>query len=254
MSLRSWPEMADWYHERQGDTGDLWHRTLLDPAIFARVGEIADCDVIDLACGNGHNTRRLAHMGARVVGVDASAGVIAHCRAREAQEPLGITYHVADAARLDMLADASFDLVVCQMALMDIPDAEGAIREAVRVLRPTGRFLAMILHPCFEIPGASGWVDEQMGPTTTVWRKISHYSEPFVGREYWRVADEIIYMPSYHRPLSWYMRAFDAAGLALTGFDEPRPTEEFRAARPDSARFADVPLMCLFEAVKQHRD
>ncbi len=250
MTTRSWPEMADWYDEKQGETGDLWHRTLLDPALFARVGEVAGRDVLDLACGNGHNTRRLARMGAHVVGVDASEGVIAHCREREEREPLGITYYVSDAARLDMLAGASFDLVVCQMALMDIPDAESAIREVARVLRPSGRLLAMILHPCFEIPEASGWVEEHMGPTTTIWRKVSRYSEPFIGWLHWRVDGGVVFMPSYHRPLSWYVRAFNAARLAITAFDEPRPTEEFLAVRPDGSRFADVPLMCLFEAWK----
>src|SRR5579862_1815905 len=194
----SWSDLADWYDERQGDEGDFWHRTLLDPPLFAQIGEVAGQDVLDLACGNGHNTRRLARMGARMVGVDYSAGIIARNQAREEREPLGITYHAGDAARLDILANASFDLVVCQMALMDISDAEGAIHEVGRVLRPGGRFIAVILHPCFVIPEASGWVVEKMGPTTTVWRKVSRYSEPFAGRLHLRIGEEVVYFTSYH--------------------------------------------------------
>jgi len=57
-------------------------------------------------------------MGAQVTGVDTSAPIIERARRREANDPLGITYHVGDAARLDMFEDASFDAVVCAMALM----------------------------------------------------------------------------------------------------------------------------------------
>ena len=52
---------------------------------------------------------------------------------------------------------ASFDLVVCNMALMDIKDYAAAIREAARVLKPGGEFVFSILHPCF-ITAGSGWI------------------------------------------------------------------------------------------------
>ena len=60
-----------------------------------------------------------------------------------------ICYYVADAAHLELFEKGSFDLVVCNMALMDIEDATGAIQEVARVLRPQGRFVASLSHPCF---------------------------------------------------------------------------------------------------------
>lgn len=245
-----WRNLAGWYDERLGDEGDLWHRTMLDPPLFAQIGEVAGQRVLDLSCGNGHNTRRLARLGAHVTGVDWSVTIIEHDQAREEREPLGIVYHAADAAWLDMLADGSFDLVVCQMALMDIPDAAAAMREVGRVLRPGGRFVALLMHPCFDVPGASGWVIERMGPDTTVWRKVSRYREPFAGQIYLRVEGEIVYIPTYHRPLSWYMRALREAGMALTALEEPAPTAEFLAERADGAWMAEIPLHCLIEARK----
>lgn len=251
MGTVDWHDLADVYDEQQGDEGDFWHRTVLDPPLFALVGDVTGLRVLDLACGNGHNTRRLARLGAQVVGVDASAAIIMRNWEREQREPLGITYHAADAARLDILDDASFDLVVCQMALMDIPDAESALREAARVLRPAGRFVALFLHPCFFVPEASAWVVETMGPERAVWRKVRRYAEPFKGRGYWRGPNrEIIYTASYHRPLSWYVRALRSAGLVLTALEEPQPSAEFVAQREDGAWMADVPLHCLIEARK----
>lgn len=250
MDTVDWRDLADVFDEQQGDEGDFWHRTVLDPPLFALVGDVTDLRVLDLACGNGHNSRRLARLGARAIGVDFSDAIIARNQERERREPLGIIYHTADAARLDMLDDASFDLVVCQMALMDIPDAAAAIGETARVLRPAGRFVALFLHPCFFVPEASGWMVERMGPETTVWRKMRCYAEPFKGRVYWRANGEIVYTASYHRPLSWYVRALRSAGLVLTALEEPKPSAEFLAQREDGAWMSDVPLHCLIEARK----
>jgi 2-polyprenyl-3-methyl-5-hydroxy-6-metoxy-1,4-benzoquinol methylase len=67
-----WKEMAAWWDERQGDEGDLWHRTLIDPTLFKVLGPVKGQHVLDLACGNGYIARKLARSGARVTGVDAS--------------------------------------------------------------------------------------------------------------------------------------------------------------------------------------
>ena len=83
-----------------------------------------------------------------------SLSVLVHERS---QEPLGITYHVADAAHLEMLEEGTFDLVVCDMALMDIENAAGAIQEVALMLQPKGRFVASLSHPCFDKVNTSGW-------------------------------------------------------------------------------------------------
>jgi 2-polyprenyl-3-methyl-5-hydroxy-6-metoxy-1,4-benzoquinol methylase len=101
------------------------------------VGSVEDLDVLDLGCGNGYLARKLARAGARVTGVDASAAMVGLARAREEREPLGVDYRLADAARLGALGSDSFDAVVYNMALMDVADAEGALREVSRA-RSTG--------------------------------------------------------------------------------------------------------------------
>jgi len=67
-----------------------------------------------------------------------------------------------------MLEDGAFDLVVCNMALMDIENAAGAIQEVARVLRQKGRFVASLSHPCFDKVNTSGWAIEQIYPITTI--------------------------------------------------------------------------------------
>jgi ubiquinone/menaquinone biosynthesis C-methylase UbiE len=251
-SQSGWEELAAWYDERQGDDGDLWHRTLIDPALFRVLGPVDGEAILDLACGNGYISRRLAREGSRVTAVDLSAPMIERARQREERQPLGITYHLGDAARLDMLSDASFDTVVCNMALMDIPDAQAAVNEAARVLRPHGRFVVSLEHPCFTPVNASAWDVEVVNYTVTVWRKVRRYRELFDDWVPWRLASDTFQRTrSYHRPLSWYFSALRAAGLAVVALEEPEPTDEFLASEsPQASWIAEVPLHCVIDARK----
>jgi len=251
MSADSWGRMAGWYDAKQGDTGDFWHRTLIDPTFLRVVGDVRGLHVLDLGCGNGYLSRRFAQGGAKVVAVDASAPVIDRARARESREPLGIEYRVADAAKLEFLQAGTFDLVTCHMALMDIEDADGAIGEVGRALHPGGRFVASLSHPCFDQGPSSTWLTEPLFRTTKVWRKIAKYREPFADEIPWEIAPgQIVTTTGYHRPLSWYARALRGAGLLIRSLEEAWPTQEFVEGSPQGPYVAEIPLHLIFEAIK----
>ncbi len=99
---------------------------LLDP----RPGE----DVLDLGCGDGALTARIAEAGARVRGVDASPDMVAAARAR------GIDAALADAQALTF--DAEFDAVFSNAALHWMTDPDAVFAGVARALRPGGRFVA----------------------------------------------------------------------------------------------------------------
>jgi ubiquinone/menaquinone biosynthesis C-methylase UbiE len=80
--------------------------------------------------------------------------MIAAARRHEADEPLGIEYLVEDAATLRALPTAAFDLVTCQLGLMDIPDLTATLAAVHRVLWSGGSFVFVIGHPCFLAPDA----------------------------------------------------------------------------------------------------
>src|SRR5437764_145496 len=152
MARREWAALADWFDENQGDAGDLWHRTLIYPGILKVIGQVQGRDILDVGCGNGSLVRILARMGNRVTGVDGSPGIIERAKLRETANPLGVTYHTSDAANLSIFEENSFDLVTTCMALMDMPDAAGAIKEMGRLVRRSGRCVMLFSHPCFDIP------------------------------------------------------------------------------------------------------
>lgn len=91
--------------------------------------------ILDLGCGDGQLTLRLAQNGAEVRGVDASADMVRAARGR------GIAAEVASAEQLPH-ADAEFDAVFSNAALHWVRGQDAMIREVHRVLRPGGRFVA----------------------------------------------------------------------------------------------------------------
>jgi len=248
MQRREWATLADWFDENQGDEGDLWHRTLIFPGLMKVIGKVSGRDILDVGCGNGSLARILARMGNRVIGVDGSAGIIEHAKAREAANPIGATYYAMDAANLPMFEANSFDLVTTCMALMDLPDAAGAIKEMGRVVKRSGRCVMLFSHPCFDIPRASSWLNEWgFGHKPTLSLRLERYREVF--SEWLSWSKYVDYeMLAYHRPLSWYFRAIRDAGMAVTMLDEPEPTKEFLAQSDSGTAVQKFPLHCVIES------
>jgi ubiquinone/menaquinone biosynthesis C-methylase UbiE len=106
--------------------------------LFDRYGLSGPLRVLDLGCGTGEITRRLAerYPQADVLGVDILEANLE--RARASGDAGGrIRYAVGDAFALDG-ADAAFDLVVCRHMSQAVPDFPRVLAEIARVLRPGG--------------------------------------------------------------------------------------------------------------------
>jgi SAM-dependent methyltransferase len=97
--------------------------------------------VLELACGTGILTRRLADSlagDATLVATDLNDAMVAHARERLASPR--VTWRAADMTELPF-DDGAFDLVMCQFGIMFVPDKRAALREASRVLVPGGRLV-----------------------------------------------------------------------------------------------------------------
>src|SRR5258708_20111454 len=119
VTLSPYDAIADWY--------DAWLRSgsLRDdhffPSVETLMGPIVGQRVCDLACGLGWVARHLADLGARVVGIDLSAKLLAIARRHEEAEPRGLPYLCAYARPLAALAHDVFHRFLCPMPLMALP-------------------------------------------------------------------------------------------------------------------------------------
>lgn len=224
--MSAYDAIAEWYDNWVG-THSLHDDPYFHP-VEALLGEVAGQRICDLACGQGRVARHLADLGARVVGIDLSAKLLAIARRHEQEQPRGIEYLQADARGLDAAALGVFDGVLCFMALMDISELGPTVRGVADMLRPGGWFVFAILHPCFHT-ALSGEIETPDGTVRTIGR--------YFQEGHWR-SDSRTGPPgkvgAYHRTLSTYVNALADAGLQLVRLSEPRGAP----AVPDSPAFS----------------
>ena len=102
--------------------------------------DLAPRDALDLACGTGRWSAELAARGHRVTGVDGSPEMLALARVA------GVEFLAGDLHAVPV-GDASFDLVVCALAVSHVPDLSPVFAEFARVLRPGGTLVVSDVHP-----------------------------------------------------------------------------------------------------------
>lgn len=133
------PEFVDYYTRLHASAEmeakvEVLYRTLA--AVLGPKAETA-LDVADIGCGPGLQSLVWARHGHRVTGIDISDAFITAARARAAAEGNRARYEVGSAIALP-LATASQDVCLVPELLEHVPDWQGVVREATRVLRPGG--------------------------------------------------------------------------------------------------------------------
>jgi demethylmenaquinone methyltransferase/2-methoxy-6-polyprenyl-1,4-benzoquinol methylase len=125
-----------------------WKRRLVRLAA-PRPGQRA----LDVCCGTGDVTFRLADAGAAVVGVDFSAPMLDVARSRLRRNGGKRPEFLQGDARHLPFPDGSFDVVAISYGLRNVADFHGCLAEMTRVLRHGGRLLVLE----FGIP-ESAWI------------------------------------------------------------------------------------------------
>ncbi len=145
----TWDRKAAFWDEQVGD-GNLFQRVLTGPAV-ERLLDVQPGEVIlEIACGNGVVSRRLASLGAHVVATDFSAAFLARARARPSEHPERIEYALVDATderQLLALGEGQFDAAVCNMGLMDMARIDPPVARPPRASQAAGALRLLRVAP-----------------------------------------------------------------------------------------------------------
>ena len=243
----AWNANAEVWDARMGDEGNDFFNLLCWPVLASLLDPKPDSQILDIACGNGLTSRRLAALGAQVTAFDFSTNLIEKAKARSTNYVSRITYQLMDAtdeSALLALGERKFDSALSNMALFDIADIEPLFRALSKLLKPNGVFVFSLMHPAFNNPStalmAEEWDDGELHTRYAV--KVSRYINQFqsAGLALRNQPKPQIY---FHRPIKDYMNIAFKNGFILDGFDE-------RAFLPDhpqnfplgwGGKFSEIP-------------
>jgi 2-polyprenyl-3-methyl-5-hydroxy-6-metoxy-1,4-benzoquinol methylase len=263
LAREAWEAKAAFWDEMMGE-GNEFQRVLIGPAterlLEVRPGET----VLDVACGNGVFSRRLAALGARVVATDFSETFVRLARERTTQAGLGkrVEYLVADATdeeEMLSLGKERFDAAVCNMALMDMPAVDPLMRALRLLLRPGGRFVFSVQHPAFNSNAVrlALEVEDRDGTLVETYSvKVTDYLCVPPGKGAGMPGEPVPH-PYFHRPLSALFGACFRAGFAVDGMEEPsfaKPEDGSRSTTSSLTweNFVGIPPVLVVRARPTH--
>ena len=223
ISREAWDANAEHWDARMGDEGNDFFNLLCWPVLASFLDPQPDSAILDIACGNGLTSRRLAALGAKVTAFDFSANLIEKAKARPNSDS-HISYHVMDATdeiQLLSLGERKFDSALSNMALFDMPEIEPLFKALSKLLKPNGVFAFSLMHPAFNNPSATHlaeeWDDGQIQTRYAV--KVSRYINQFQAQGL-ALRNQPKPQLYFHRPLKDYLNSAFQNGFILDGFDE----------------------------------
>jgi len=219
----AWDANAEVWDARMGDEGNDFFNLLCWPAMASFLEAQTGQRILDIACGNGLTSRRLASLGANVTAFDFSAELIKLATSRPNPHSR-ITYHVIDAAdesALLALGEHGFDSGLCNMALFDMADLEPLFRVLPRLLKPDGVFVFSLAHPAFNNASTVHVLEEaDEGEIKTIYSvKTSRYMTPYHAKGL-ALRNQPKPQMYFERPLQYYLNLGFQNGFVLDAFAE----------------------------------
>lgn len=212
---RDWDAYADTYQATHGefltDIGFLWGPEGHTEADLRVLGDVTGKTILEVGCGAAQCSRWLSTQGATAIGLDVSLRQLQHSRRIDEATGVAVPTVLASGALLPF-APGSFDIVFCAFGAMQfLTDADNAVAQAARVLRPGGRFAFSVTHPIRwampDDPTAGGLQVTQSYFDRTPYVEVDE-------------ADRVRYV-EHHRTIGDWVRALARHRFALVDLLEP---------------------------------
>lgn len=247
----SWEPVAEWYHGWVGPDGSKHHRHLAIPVVLDLLAPAAGEAILDIGAGSGVLAPAIAAAGASYTGVDASRTLIQIARRQHGRHGRFILADARRLADLPELRPGGFDAAVFLLSIQDMDPLESVLRAAAWAVRPGGRVVLLMTHPCFRVPRQSGWGwDEQR---QLQYRRVDRYLTPLAVPMKSHGDRPEAATRSFHRPLEHYIGALAGRGLLVDAVRECSTYKVQSAgprARAENLANREIPLFLGLRARK----
>ena len=249
-----WGHVGSWYDDLVGQVGSDHHQKLIIPGVLRMLNLKAGDNLLDVACGQGVLGRSAAKLKVNTVGVDMADSLVAAAMARREDHALERYYQgdVRNLAACDAITPGEFDAAACILAIANITPLSPVWKGIHSALKPGGKLVVVLLHPCFRVPQKSAWqwdaeknIQHRLVDGYLTSEKVSIATHPG------SAPDETTL--SFHRPLQAYVNTLGSAGMYLDHIEEwvsgKMPPQGARFAALDRSR-REIPLFLALRAVK----
>jgi 2-polyprenyl-3-methyl-5-hydroxy-6-metoxy-1,4-benzoquinol methylase len=189
--------------------GQIESRKLItNDAIIAAVLSRAPRTALDIGCGEGWLTHRLADLGVDVLGTDVVPELIEQARVAGRGKFEIASYEEMAQGKIT----GGFDVAVCNFALLGNESVNGLFRAIPRLLNPGGVFIVQTIHPvigCGDQPYVDGWRHGSWAGFST------DFTDP---------------APWYFRTIETWVNLFTENGFSLKEIREPLNPNTQKAA------------------------
>jgi ubiquinone/menaquinone biosynthesis C-methylase UbiE len=244
----SWQPVSQWYDKSVGNSGHFYHQNEVIPKVIQLLNLQSDSSLLDLACGQGVLERHIPET-CSYTGIDISPDLIKSAKAQTPKHLQAMhTFLVGDITKpLPISQTTSFTHASIILALQNVANAQAAIQNLGKHLKPQGTAVIVLNHPSFRIPRQSSWgIDES---NKLQYRRINRYLSTLkipITAHPGQQNSPVTW--SFHEPLQNYVTYLTKAGLAVTGLEEwASPKQSVgKAATMENRSREEIPLfLCL---------
>lgn len=240
----SWQPVAKWYNKLVGDKGQYYHEHVVIPGVLKLLALTDTSRVLDIACGQGILARSILKT-AMYMGIDIAPSLID--AAKKSDNNPKHTYRVGDVSKLNIYG--KFTHAACILALQNIEDSDGIIKNIEANLEKNGILVIVLNHPAFRIPRQSSWgIDEA---NTLQYRKINRYLSPLKIPITMHPGGKQSHVTwSFHQPISYYVDLLAKRGFVIDAMEEWASDKESvgKASKMENRSRAEIPLFMAIRA------
>jgi ubiquinone/menaquinone biosynthesis C-methylase UbiE len=195
-------------------------QALEEPVVWRAISDPRGLNVLDLGCGTGRHTLKLAAAGAAVTAIDFSEGMLAAARQKAGAESVRFVRHDLHAPL--PFGNGEFDLIVSGLVLEHLRELDGFFAEMRRVLKADGRAVVSAMHPAMFLRGSQ-----------------ARFTDPTSG--------ELVQPGSIAHSVAAFAMAAIHADFKLLDIQEISPDAKFAEHYSRAAKYVDWPMLVVLK-------